>query len=139
MFALLVTVSACGAAVENEVDTSESALGSGRVCSTNSDCSAGRYCRFVPGSCGAPGKCTVRPSRCTMIYQPVCGCDGLTYGSSCVAAGAGVSIDHNSLCGVGDFCGGIAAIPCPAGLECVLDGTYPDAGGTCQVPTISLP
>lgn len=31
----------------------------------------------------------------------------------------------------GQFCGGIAAIACPAGHECVLDGTYPDAGGVC--------
>ncbi len=30
------------------------------------------------------------------------------------------------------FCGGIAAFPCPAGYECVLDGSYPDAGGHCR-------
>ena len=29
------------------------------------------------------------------------------------------------------FCGGIAGIPCPTGQRCVLDGNYPDAGGTC--------
>ena len=34
-------------------------------------------------------------------------------------------------CAVLDFCGGIAGIQCPAGYECVLDGDYPDAGGTC--------
>ena len=38
----------------------------------------------------------------------------------------------------GEFCGGIAGVPCPAGLVCVYeDGTtrapYPDASGTCQV------
>ncbi len=27
--------------------------------------------------------------------------------------------------------GGIAALPCQAGYTCKLDGTYPDAGGTC--------
>jgi hypothetical protein len=32
---------------------------------------------------------------------------------------------------MGQFCGGIAALPCPEGFACVLDGTYPDAGGTC--------
>ena len=32
----------------------------------------------------------------------------------------------------GKFCGGIANIPCPNGFECVLDGSYPDAGGTCR-------
>ncbi|MCX8175418.1 MAG: DUF333 domain-containing protein [Candidatus Micrarchaeota archaeon] len=32
----------------------------------------------------------------------------------------------------GEFCGGIAAIACEAGLDCVLDGSYPDAGGVCR-------
>jgi len=31
----------------------------------------------------------------------------------------------------GEFCGGIAAIKCPDGYECRLDGNYPDAGGKC--------
>jgi len=31
----------------------------------------------------------------------------------------------------GEFCGGIAAFQCAAGLTCNYDGTYPDAGGTC--------
>ncbi|MFA5076955.1 MAG: hypothetical protein WC488_00840 [Candidatus Micrarchaeia archaeon] len=35
------------------------------------------------------------------------------------------------LAGEGEFCGGIAAFQCESGLECRLDGTYPDAGGTC--------
>lgn len=30
-----------------------------------------------------------------------------------------------------NFCGGIAAIQCPSGYSCKLDGSYPDAGGTC--------
>ncbi len=33
--------------------------------------------------------------------------------------------------GIGEFCGGIAALPCQEGLRCKADGTYPDAGGTC--------
>ncbi len=32
---------------------------------------------------------------------------------------------------LGQFCGGIAAIPCPGGSLCELDGNYPDAGGHC--------
>jgi Pacifastin inhibitor (LCMII) len=30
------------------------------------------------------------------------------------------------------FCGGFAGLPCPDGFMCVLQGSYPDAGGTCQ-------
>lgn len=35
------------------------------------------------------------------------------------------------LAGEGEFCGGIAAFRCGEGLTCVLDGDFPDAGGTC--------
>lgn len=33
--------------------------------------------------------------------------------------------------GLGEACGGIAAVQCAEELECEIDGTYPDAGGTC--------
>jgi len=36
------------------------------------------------------------------------------------------------LCGVeGDFCGGMQGMACCSGYTCQLDGSYPDAGGTC--------
>ncbi|MEK7076340.1 MAG: hypothetical protein AAB941_01625 [Patescibacteria group bacterium] len=31
----------------------------------------------------------------------------------------------------GEFCGGITGKLCPGGYTCKLDGSYPDAGGTC--------
>jgi len=40
------------------------------------------------------GDCVVVPSTvpvaCTMQYDPVCGCDGVSYGNACMARGAGV-------------------------------------------------
>lgn len=63
---------------------------------------------------------------------------------SCITAGNPVMESFPEQCSngtnsytkdyTGAFCGGIAAFPCPAGFECLYDGNYPDAGGTCQKP-----
>ncbi len=102
-------------------------------------CPRGQWCDFGPGQCGvadAAGVCRTVPWACPTVQDPVCGCDGTTYGNACLAARAQVSVDHAGACAPEPIaCDGIAGLPCPAGQYCQhAAGTcqYADAMGVCQ-------
>ena len=65
-------------------------------------CQEGLSCQMQPGQCrtvaDASGVCRKPPQMCTMIYAPVCGCDGKTYASACTAAAKGVSVATQGEC-----------------------------------------
>jgi predicted RNase H-like HicB family nuclease len=65
-------------------------------------CEDNEFCNFPPGTCGtsgAIGVCTPLPDNgCPLVFDPVCGCDGVTYGNGCMAAAEGVSIDYFGPC-----------------------------------------
>ncbi len=108
-------------------------------------CAANQYCNFpAAAQCGAAdqtGKCAAKPQVCTEIYAPVCGCDGMTYSSDCVAAGAGISVANTGECagGGGTSCGGRGGGTCGTGEFCFYTPAAmcgrADAPGTCvKVP-----
>jgi hypothetical protein len=64
-------------------------------------CDTGLFCEMAAGQCGsadASGTCVKVPEVCSMVYQPVCGCDRKTYSNDCARRSKGVAKDHDGPC-----------------------------------------
>lgn len=87
------------------------------------------FCKLGVGQCccGFQGVCTPTPEACRAVWDPVCGCDGVTYGNECEAAAAGVNINHLGSCEV-------VCEPSPDGVCCVPLGCSPIPEDQC-IPT----
>lgn len=68
------------------------------LCSDNGDCPEGYYCAKAEGDCNGSGTCTKNPTVCPDVWDPVCGCNFLTYGNACEAAAAGVNVRYAGPC-----------------------------------------
>lgn len=75
----------------------------GIQCQDDSDCDKGSCCLYPEGQCAPPGACATRDVACLAIVDPVCGCDGKTYSSACVARQMGVSLLHRGECRLPDL------------------------------------
>jgi hypothetical protein len=109
-------------------------------------CAEDEFCAYVEGDfCGAAdaqATCQVRPEACTEQYEPVCGCDGETYGNACIANSAGTGVLHSGRCEPQPpeeiTCGGFLGVACPEGQFCDYAlgdgcGQIADGQGVCRV------
>src|SRR5688572_11515223 len=100
--------------------------GGGRTCGglLGLECDADEFCKFPSDAmCGiadATGTCAPIPSVCDAVVDPVCGCDGQTYGNACEANRASVSVASDGECeGSGEtVCGGLLGAACEADEFC---------------------
>jgi hypothetical protein len=74
-------------------------MDAGHVCTSNRECGSMEYCAGT--GCDTPGTCAARPTTCSDIYEPVCGCNGMTYRNGCEAARQGVRVASPRPCGGG--------------------------------------
>jgi len=67
-------------------------------CTSNSDCTSNQFCQFNEGTCHSPGTCVTKTQTCSADYEPVCGCNGITYSNECLRQMAKISKLHDGVC-----------------------------------------
>lgn len=101
--ALAITATLLVVSDASDSDAPRSSGAEGAVCGTivGLTCGEGLFCDHRVGLCSAPdieGTCVRASQMCTRQYQPVCGCDGRTYGNDCDRRAAKVSKLHDGAC-----------------------------------------
>jgi cysteine-rich repeat protein len=105
------------------------------TCFGSGECAPGDLCGKAPGACDSAGTCRPRPEACPLVFDPVCGCDGVTYGNACEAARNGVSVAHRGECTADCLDNG----DCAALDFCSKATGMCDAAGVCQVRPTACP
>jgi hypothetical protein len=68
-----------------------------KTCHSDNDCLAGEFCEYTDCSYNL-GECVIIPEVCLAIYDPVCGCDGVTYSNDCFSRMSKATKDHDGEC-----------------------------------------
>jgi hypothetical protein len=75
---------------------------------------------------------------CSPRFDPVCGCDDVTYDNACLAAVAGAGVNHAGPC-EGDLTCGAGGPACATGDFCKRpDGTCGDVAGTADAAGVTV-
>lgn len=110
-------------------------------------CAKSEYCNYpIATKCGSgdqTGTCTKIPGACDLVYDPACGCDGVTYSNACAAAAKGVSVLHTGTCEgstPGATCGGLKGLTCAKNEFCDFPvetkcGSGDQTGNCTAIPT----
>ena len=96
------------------------------------------HCYYYPQLGSTLGACLSCSSAAPCAYrtQEACVADPCGFGCSWTANGCFRKSNVTTCAQGGQMCGGIAGVTCCSGLDCTLDGTYPDASGTCVQPEL---
>ncbi len=124
---------ACEAAANGVGVRHEGVCESDQRCESNAECPPVAFCAQHEGDCGGVGICRVRPQVCPLIWDPVCGCDGQTYGNACEAASHGINVGRRGICD----CKGDEN--CRVGQICVRRVGDCDGVGECRERPPSCP